>query len=105
MIIVAGPPFPPWTSKGARKSWEDSRSVPFWRTLDIIVDQARSGSLLMFVLENVLGFASKQSDGTIPLILKEELPSDWTVDYCITIQRTSAARTIDHVCISLGGRL
>jgi len=88
MIIVAGPPCPPWSNKGARKSWEDSRSVPFWRTLRIIVDQARSGSLLMFVLENVLGFASKQSDGTVPLIdvlqlLREELPSDWTVDYRI----------------------
>ena len=88
MIIIAGPPCPPWSSKGARKSWEDSRSVPFWRTLDIIVDQARSGSLLIFVLENVLGFASKQSNGTVPLdevlqLLFEELPSDWIIDYFI----------------------
>ena len=88
MIILAGPPCPPWSSKGVRAGWRDSRSVPFWRTLRIIVDQARSGSLFLFVLENVAGFASMQPDGTVPLhevlqLLREELPSDWTVDHCM----------------------
>ena len=88
MVIIAGPPCPPWSSKGARKSWEDSRSVPFWRTLHIVVEQARSGTLLFFVIENVKGFTQRQLDGTVPLeevmqLLIDELPEDWIVDWFI----------------------
>jgi len=84
-IIIAGPPCPPWSSKGARRSWEDNRSVPFWRTLEIIVHQAHSGILLFFVIENVIGFTQVQADGSVPLddvlqLLREELPAGWTVD-------------------------
>ena len=86
-VIIAGPPCPPWSAKGARKSWNDDRSIPFWHTLHIIVAAAHSGSLVFFVLENVVGFTQKQKDGSIPIddvvaLLIEKLPKNWSVDFC-----------------------
>jgi site-specific DNA-cytosine methylase len=85
-ILIAGPPCPPFSCKGVRKCWEDRRSEPFWKTIEIIAAQALSEAFLFFILENVEGFTQAQPDGTVPLLdvialLLELLPSGWTVDH------------------------
>ena len=83
-LLLAGPPCPPWSKQGVRKSWNDPRSKPFFRTLEIIAHLARRG-LKSFIIENVIGFMQMQSDGIKPVdtVLKElrdTLPAGWEVD-------------------------
>lgn len=83
-IIIAGPPCPPWSAKGSRQSWADERSKPFVHVMKIIVYQARYGHLLVFIIENVLGFCQKQKDGSVPLDeacswLRKRLGVDWQI--------------------------
>ena len=85
-VIVAGPPCPPWSAIGSKRSWNDNRSHPFWRTIDIISHQATKGTLRFFILENVGGFTHRRKDGSVPLkdvlaLLNDVLPKRWTVDY------------------------
>lgn len=84
--IVAGPPCPPWSTKGKRKSWDDERSNPFWRSLEIIVHQAvhASEKLQCFILENVMGICNKDGNGVKPIdvvlgYLQQRLGQLWTV--------------------------
>jgi len=58
-LLVAGPPCPPFSKLGQRKTFEDSRAAPFWRIIDIIHHQASIGQLKGFLLENVEGIAQK----------------------------------------------
>jgi len=91
MIIVAAPPCQ-WGvlvkhKRPPKQGMQATRYMQtFFYTLDIIVDQARSGSLLMFVFEIVSRFFHRQSDGTLPVdeafqLLRDKLPSDWVVDH------------------------
>ena len=73
-IIVAGPPCPPWSKLGVRKSFEDVRASVFWRVIDIVMHQAKHGFLGMFILENVEGITHKSSGASEPpstIIMKE----------------------------------
>ena len=84
--IVAGAPCPPWSTKGKRKSWDDERSGPFWRSLEIIVHQAQhpSEKLQCFILENVMGICNRDGNGIKPIdsiveYLQQHLGQHWTV--------------------------
>ena len=85
-IIVAGPPCPPWSKLGRRESFDDKRSAVLWRVIDIVTHQARTGSLGLFVVENVesLTHKNKAAGGRAPvnIILEDlnsNLPSGWNV--------------------------
>ena len=89
-IIVAGPPCPPWSRLGVRKSFEDARAAVFWRVIDIVIHQAKEGVLGMFILENVEAIAHKVSGASEPpstIIIKElrdGLPGQWDINlHCL----------------------
>lgn len=84
-IIVAGPPCPPWSRLGNKKSMEDPRGPVFWAAIDIIVHQAKNGILGLFIVENVEGITHKPSGAleaasdVFMAELRAELPDNWTV--------------------------
>ena len=84
-VLVAGPPCPPWSSIGSRSSWEDARSKPFDKVLEVIAYHAEHGGLLLFVLENVLGVllpTKKSKSRPIDFIVKrlrESCPG-WSIE-------------------------
>ena len=84
--LVAGPPCPPWSTKGVKGSWDDPRSKPFLKVIAVIKELAARGCLLFFVLENVLGLRLKaHGEWLSPLEqimvwLREAVPG-WTVEY------------------------
>jgi len=86
-LLVAGPPCPPFSKLGQRKTFEDSRAAPFWRIIDIIHHQASIGQLKGFLLENVEGIAQKVKGASkTPLqVIKAELldglPEGWAVSH------------------------
>ena len=87
--VVAGPPCPPWSSLGARRSFQDERTQPFFKVIDVIAHlAARVGSprpLAFFVLENVTGIGKKaKGQDTTPLsriqaLLRSKLEGNWTL--------------------------
>ena len=85
-VIVAGPPCPPWSRLGNKKSFEDPRGSVFWRVIDIVVHQAHHGHCGLFILENVEAIKHKtagalESPSTVIMNwLTSELPSHWVVD-------------------------
>ena len=56
-VLIAGPPCPPWSSIGLHGGSDDVRAQVFFKTTAIIIDQARRGVLLAFVIEMVPGMA------------------------------------------------
>ena len=97
--IVVGAPCIPWSFKGSRESWQDKRSEVFRKCLQIIVHQARQGSLREFVLENVMGMVPEH-DGASPIAevidyLQEKLGGEWkvqclfvnSIDFCLAQNR------------------
>ena len=50
--FMAGPPCTPWSLQGDRQGVLDSRSAPYETCIDMIIELAQRGCLLMFVLEN-----------------------------------------------------
>ena len=86
-VLVAGPPCPPFSRLGSRKSFEDSRAAVFWKVVDIIADQANRGIMVFFILENVEGFCQKpQGAVSSPLQvvlaeLRDVLPKGWVLEW------------------------
>ncbi|MCP4244981.1 MAG: DNA cytosine methyltransferase, partial [bacterium] len=87
-VVVSGPPCPPWSSMGSRRSLQDERASVFLAVVNVIVDLAnREGQcrpLLCFVLENVEGFTHAIAGGhsahkVVSDKLRGELPSHWTL--------------------------
>ena len=94
-FLVAGPPCPPWSSLGVRRSFDDPRAAVFRKVLDIIVDQVRrrrssedpTDAFFMFLLENVVGMLKRSKEDReagrpCPMeqvvdILREQLPAWW----------------------------
>ncbi len=80
-VIVAGPPCPPWSSLGKRGSFDDPRAAIFWKVINAVIDVARRGVLLFFVLENVAGILKRPSGASEPPLqaivqeLKNALPN------------------------------
>ena len=63
-LIISGPPCPPWSSIGQRRSADDVRSQIFKKVTEAIKEQAHRGVLIGFVIEMVLGMAhSRHSTG------------------------------------------
>lgn len=93
-IIVAGPPCPPWSCLGRRRSFEDVRAGVFWQVIEIILYQANHAFLGLFVLENVeaIGYHSAGATKTpLEVILediREGLPDNWkvAVEYMNTLR-------------------
>ena len=87
-FIVSGPPCPPWSSIGQRAGDDDIRAGVFWAVCDHIINAARYGVLMFFVLENVPGLAhwtSGQPSSETPLMgitayLADGLGSGWSID-------------------------
>lgn len=84
-VLIAGPPCPPRSSLGRRESFQDIRAGAMWRCVDVIIQQANAGSLLLFVIENVAAIAHKtaQASDTAANVIMDELNrslSGWTVD-------------------------
>jgi DNA (cytosine-5)-methyltransferase 1 len=84
-IAIAGPPCPPWSSMGNNNSFGDKRADVFWKVVDIVLHQANTASLGMFVLENVEALSHKRKGGelsplkTIMDRLKAGLPENWAL--------------------------
>lgn len=84
-VLIAGPPCPPFSKMGRQDAFEDPRASVFWRCVDIVIHQAKTGSLLLFVLENVDGLrhcpkgASHSPCDTIMKELREGLTASWSV--------------------------
>ena len=92
--IVSGPPCPPWSNIGLRAGNEDIRSCVFWAVCDHIINAARNGVLIFFVLENVPGLdtygsADRRETPAMRIItyLQDELGSGWGIDK--TVMNTS----------------
>ena len=83
--IIAGPPCIAWSRKGKRKSWDDTRSRPFVKVLEIIDYCAKEGTLEMFIIENVESFGHRQGQSSqTPLEevfqwLRDHLPPGWKI--------------------------
>lgn len=60
--LISGPPCPPFSSMGARRSWGDRRSDPFRCIVRWILHLA-TRSLKCFVLENVMGIMDRGGAG------------------------------------------
>jgi DNA (cytosine-5)-methyltransferase 1 len=84
-IAIAGPPCPPWSSMGNKHSFDDKRADVFWKVVDIVLHQASTGSLGMFVLENVEALTHKVKGlalsplQTIMARLQADLPDNWAL--------------------------
>ncbi len=85
-VIVAGPPDPPWSSMGARGSFDDPRHHVCFKVIDVIAHQAvQKKSLLLFVLENVASMDHKKkgeetrASDIIARKLRQALPNSWTI--------------------------
>ncbi len=87
-VVVSGPPCPPWSSMGSRRSLEDSRASVFLKVANVIIHLAnREGQcrpLLCFVLENVEGFTHSIGGGAsgfkvVSEKLQAELPGHWAL--------------------------
>lgn len=83
-LLICGPPCPPWSSIGRRRSWRDPRAQVFWRITTRIMHLARRG-LICFVLEIVRGIKNKPRDAhrspleTIVAALNRTMP-DWHIE-------------------------
>jgi DNA-cytosine methyltransferase len=94
-FIVSGPPCPPWSNIGLRGGDKDIRSCVFWAVCGHIINAARCGVLIFFVLENVPGLdtrGSGQSFSETPAMqlidyLEEGLGSGWRIEK--TVMNTS----------------
>ena len=88
-ILVAGPPCPPFSKLGSRKHFADSRAAVFWKVVEIILHQAKSGVMVAFVLENVEGFAQRakgSAKSPLQVVLEElrsGLPRGWILEFDI----------------------
>ena len=115
-VIVAGPPCPPWSKLGRQESFGDTRAAVLWRVIDIVTHQANTGSLGLFVVENVeaLTHRNKAAGGKAPvdIILEEldcDLPSGWNVatvvcnsmDFGVP-QRRKRVYIVGHYCRLFG---
>ena len=86
--IVSGPPCPPWSNIGLRGGDEDIRSSVFWTVCDHVINAARNGVLIFFVLENVTSLDNWRSGQTssetpamqIEAYLQDGLGSGWRID-------------------------
>ena len=86
--IVSGPPCPPWSNIGLRRGDEDIRSSVFWTVCDHVINAARNGVLIFFVLENVTSLDNWRSGQTssetpamqIEAYLQDGLGSGWRID-------------------------
>ena len=58
-LLVAGPPCPPWSNCGSKKSMTDRRAKVFLRVLAWVFVLVRCGGLLGAVLENVMGILTE----------------------------------------------
>ena len=56
-LIISGPPCPPWSSIGQRRSEADARAKVFRKVILAIKEQAGRGVLLGFIIEMVPGMA------------------------------------------------
>ena len=52
-MIISGPPCPPWSSIGLLGGQQDKRSHIFTKVSDVIINQARRGTLSCFIVEMV----------------------------------------------------
>ncbi len=84
--VVSGPPCPPWSSMGQRRSVDDPRASVFMKVISVIAELAgRVGQcrpLLFFVGENVEGFTHTVGGGRsgfdeVIARLRAELPQHW----------------------------
>ncbi len=84
-VLVGGPPCPPFSPMGRKECFSDPRAGVFWRCVDIVLHQAKVGTLMFFVLENVDGLKSRpqgSSRSPCEIIIDEltiGLSSDWVV--------------------------
>ena len=60
-MIISGPPCPPWSSIGLLGGQQDKRSHIFTKVSDVIINQARRGVLICFIVEMVPGIAHDTS--------------------------------------------
>ena len=51
-LFMAGPPCTPWCSPGERAGLLDNRSEPYETCIDMVIELAQRGCLLMFLIEN-----------------------------------------------------
>ena len=60
-MIISGPPCPPWSRQGKRRSWKDKRAAPFKQAVKHIQCQANmhGSQLKCFIVENVDGLVDK----------------------------------------------
>jgi site-specific DNA-cytosine methylase len=84
-ILCAGPPCPPWSACGKRKSTSDPRSKVFFRILTWVVFFIKTAGLLCCVLENVVGIL-QHNNGREPVayqflrLLREHCPEfSWKI--------------------------
>ena len=66
-MIITGPPCPPWSRQGKRRSWEDKRAAPFKHAVKHIQCQANmhGSQLKCFIMENVDGLLDKINNKSI----------------------------------------
>ena len=85
-ILFAGPPCPPWSDLGSKKSFSDPRAAVFWKTVDIVIFQGCHRQLMSFVLENVEGIMKVRTgtaEAPVKLIvrrLQEGLGQDFDIE-------------------------
>ena len=93
--IVSGPPCPPWSNIGLRQGGDDIRSSVFWAVCDHIINAAKYGVLMFFILENVPSLDHRNSrDDCVETqatrlanYLQEGLGPGWAMDK--TVMNTS----------------
>jgi DNA (cytosine-5)-methyltransferase 1 len=89
--IVSGPPCPPWSNIGLQAGNADIRADVFWTVCDHIINAARNGVVMFFVLENVPSldhWRSGQTSSETPAMkieayLQDRLGSGWVLEQTV----------------------
>ena len=73
-ILIMGPPCPPWSSAGKRRSDDDARATVFHRCLQWAIHFIKSTGLLVLLIENVPGILHDVEDhGNFYMLVIERL--------------------------------